>query len=147
MSHNTNQDAQTLARAAADTMWKDDAASQGLGMRLLHVAPGEATITMTIEPRMLNGLGSCHGGFLFALADSAFAFACNSFDRRTVAQACNITYLRPGKANTEVTAHARLSAQAGRSGIYEVRITDPAGEMVALFQGQSREIGGSVTGG
>ena len=149
MSQNTDQtmpDAQALAEAAAEAMWRNDAASQGLGMRLLRVAPGEAVIAMNIEPRMLNGHGSCHGGFLFALADSTFAFACNSFNRRTVAQACGITYLRPGKAGTTLTAHARLSAQSGRSGVYEVRVTDPEGEVVALFQGQSREIGGSVTG-
>lgn len=149
MSQNTDQtmpDAQALAEAAAEAMWRNDAASQGLGMRLLRVAPGEAVIAMEIEPRMLNGHGSCHGGFLFALADSTFAFACNSFNRRTVAQACGITYLRPGEAGTTLTAHARLSAQSGRSGVYEVRVTDPEGEVVALFQGQSREIGGSVTG-
>jgi acyl-CoA thioesterase len=139
-------DPQTVAEASAEAMWRNDAASQGLGMRLLRVAPGEAEIAMDIEPRMLNGHGSCHGGFLFALADSTFAFACNSFNRRTVAQACGITYLRPGKAGTTLTACARLSAQSGRSGVYEVRITDPDGEVVALFQGQSREIGGSVTG-
>ncbi|MBO1074116.1 hydroxyphenylacetyl-CoA thioesterase PaaI [Roseomonas marmotae] len=139
-------DSQAVAEASAQAMWRNDAASQGLGMRLLRVAPGEAEIAMEIEPRMANGHGSCHGGFLFALADSTFAFACNSFDRRTVAQACNITYLRPGKVGTTVTARARMVAQSGRSGIYEVRITDPEGEMIALFQGQSREIGGSVTG-
>jgi acyl-CoA thioesterase len=138
-------DPQALAEAAAQAMWRTDAASQGLGMRLLRVAPGEAEMAMEIEPRMANGHGSCHGGFLFALADSTFAFACNSFNRRTVAQACSITYLRPGVVGTTLVAHGRQVAQAGRSGIYEVRITDPAGETVAIFQGQSREIGGSVT--
>jgi acyl-CoA thioesterase len=101
-----NQDTEPIAtldpqaralEASAEAMWRNDAASQGLGMRLLRVAPGEAEIAMDIEPRMLNGHGSCHGGFLFALADSTFAFACNSFNRRTVAQACGITYLRPGR--------------------------------------------------
>jgi acyl-CoA thioesterase len=139
-------DPQALAEAASAAMWRNDAASQGLGMRLLRVAPGEADMSMTVEPYMLNGHGSCHGGFLFALADSAFAFACNSFNQRTVAQACGITYLRPGRAGSLLTACARLSAQSGRSGVYDVRISDAAGEVVALFQGQSREIGGSVTG-
>jgi acyl-CoA thioesterase len=142
---NTIPDPQAVAEAAAQAMWHGDAASQGLGMRLLRVAPGEATLAMEIEPRMANGLGACHGGFLFALADSAFAFACNSFDRRTVAQACSITYLRPGIVGTTLTARARQVAQAGRSGVYEVRVTDPAGETVAMFQGQSREIGGSLS--
>jgi acyl-CoA thioesterase len=122
-------------------MWAEDAASQGLGLRLARIAPGEATMTMVVEPRMANGHGNCHGGFLFALADSAFAFACNSFGRRTVGQACSITYLRPGRVGGTVTATARQVAQAGRSGVYEVRITDAAGEMLALFQGQSREVG------
>ena len=138
-------DPQALAEAASAAMWRNDAASQGLGLTLLRVAPGEADMSMTVEPRMLNGYGACHGGFLFALADSTFAFACNSFNRRTVAQACGITYLRPGRAGSVLTAQARLSAQSGRSGIYDVRITDAEGEVVALFQGQSREIGGSVT--
>jgi acyl-CoA thioesterase len=138
-------DHQALAEAAAEAMWRTDAASQGLGMRLLRVTPGEAEIAMEVEPRMANGLGACHGGFLFALADSAFAFACNSFDRRTVAQACSITFLRPGVVGATLTARARQVAQAGRSGVYEVRVTDPAGETVAMFQGQSREVGGSVT--
>jgi acyl-CoA thioesterase len=142
---NDSTDPQGLAEAAAQAMWRADAASQGLGMRLLRMAPGEAEIAMQIEPRMANGLGACHGGFLFALADSAFAFACNSFDRRTVAQACSITFLRPGVVGATLTAHARQVAQAGRSGVYEVRITDAAGETVAMFQGQSREVGGHVS--
>lgn len=134
-------DPQAVAEAATKAMWAADAASQGLGLRLLRVAPGEATIAMTIEPRMANGHGNCHGGFLFALADSSFAFACNSFGRPTVGQACTITYLRPGRVGETVTATARHLAQAGRSGVYEVRIADAAGETLALFQGQSREVG------
>jgi acyl-CoA thioesterase len=103
-------DLQALAEAAARAMWRGDAASQGLGMRLLRVAPGEAEIAMETEPRMANGHGACHGGFLFMLADSAFA--CNSFDRRTVGQACSITYLRPGIVGSTITARARQVAQA-----------------------------------
>jgi acyl-CoA thioesterase len=138
-------DPQAIAEGAARAMWAKDAASQGLGIRLLRVAPGEAVLEMPVEPRMANGHGACHGGFLFALADSAFAFACNSFDRRTVGQACTITYLRPGRVGDTLTATARQLAQAGRSGVYEVRVTDPGGEVLALFQGQSREVGGSLT--
>jgi len=138
-------DPQAIAEGAARAMWAKDAASQGLGIRLLRVAPGEAVLEMPVEPRMANGHGACHGGFLFALADSAFAFACNSFDRRTVGQACTITYLRPGRVGDTLTATARQLAQAGRSGVYEVRVTDPGGEVLALFQGQSREVGGALT--
>jgi acyl-CoA thioesterase len=142
----TEPHAQAVAEASAQAMWQADAASQGLGLHLARIAPGEAEMTMRIEPRMANGHGACHGGFLFALADSAFAFACNSFGRRTVGQACTITYLRPGRVGETITASARQTAQAGRSGVYEVRITDAAGEVLALFQGQSREAGATRPG-
>ncbi|MBO1079240.1 hydroxyphenylacetyl-CoA thioesterase PaaI [Roseomonas haemaphysalidis] len=142
----TEPDPQAVAEASAQAMWQADAASQGLGLRLVRVAPGEADLAMRIEPRMANGFGACHGGFLFALADSAFAFACNSFGRPTVGQACTITYLRPGQVGETVTAAARLVAEAGRSGVYEVRVTDAAGKVVALFQGQSREVAGNRPG-
>ena len=139
-------DPQAIAEAAARAMWAADAASQGLGLVLRRISPGEAEMTMLIEPRMANGFGACHGGFLFALADSAFAFACNSFGRQTVGQACTITYLRPGRVGETITATARQVAEAGRSGVYEVRVTDAAGAVLALFQGQSREVAGNRPG-
>lgn len=138
----TAPDPQAVAEASARDMWQSDAASQGLGLVLRRIAPGEAEMAMVIEPRMANGFGACHGGFLFALADSAFAFACNSFGRPTVGQACTITFLRPGRVGETISATARQVAQAGRSGVYEVRVTDAAGEVLALFQGQSREVAG-----
>ena len=87
-----------LARACADAMWKEDDASQGLGMEIVEVKPGQATLTMTIKPHMVNGHGIAHGGFIFLLADSAFAFACNSHNERAVAAQCNISFIRPGQA-------------------------------------------------
>jgi acyl-CoA thioesterase len=135
---------QDLAEACARTMWAEDRASAGLGMRLLRVAPGEAELALTVAPHMVNGHGICHGGFIYALADSAFAFACNSFNRRTVAHSNSITYLRPARLGDALTAHARRTAEAGRSGVYDVLVTDAAGEAVAAFRGLSRVIEGQL---
>jgi acyl-CoA thioesterase len=125
-------------------MWAEDRASAGLGMRIARVAPGEAELTMEVEPRMVNGHGVCHGGFIFALADSAFAFACNSFNRRAVAQSNTITYLRPAKLGEVLTARAARAAEAGRSGVYDVMVTDEEGRAIAAFRGLSRVIEGHL---
>ena len=87
-----------LARACADAMWKEDDASKGLGMKIVEIKPGQATLTMTVQPHMVNGQRIAHGGFIFLLADSTFAFACNSRNERAVAAQCDITFIRPGKA-------------------------------------------------
>ena len=137
-------DPQALAEACTAALWADDYASIGLGMRLLRVAPGEAEITMAIEPHMANGHGICHGGFIFALADSAFAFACNSFNRRTVAQSNTITYLRSARVGQHLTARAARTAESGRSGIYDVLVTDEDGRAIASFRGLSRVIEGHL---
>jgi acyl-CoA thioesterase len=133
-----------IARAAAEAMWASDAASQGLGMEILAAGPGTAQLAMTVTPAMTNGHGTAHGGFIFALADSAFAFACNSHNERAVAAHCSITYLRPGKAGKRLVATAREVSRAGRSGIYDVEVAQE-GEVIALFRGHSRLIGGTVT--
>jgi acyl-CoA thioesterase len=135
---------QALAEACAEAMWAEDRASAGLGMRILRVAPGEADLTMPVERRMVNGHGICHGGFIFALADSAFAFACNSFNRRAVAQSNTITYLRPAKLGDTLTARAVQTAGAGRSGITDVTVSDQDGRAIALFRGLSRIIEGHL---
>jgi acyl-CoA thioesterase len=135
-----------LARACAEAMWREDRASQGLGMELLAVGPGTARLAMTVTEAMVNGHGICHGGYVFTLADSAFAFACNAYDERTVAQHCAITFLRPAQLGDRLTADAVERQQAGRSGIYDIRISDGAGEVVAEFRGHSRRIGGRLTG-
>ena len=131
------------AKQAWAAMWAADAASQGLGMALEAVTPGEARMAMTVEPRMVNGHGTCHGGFIFALADSAFAFACNSRGQQAVAQTCTITYLRPASVGERLVATARELALAGRSGLYDVQVAGQGG-VVAEFRGQSREVGPRV---
>ena len=135
--------AQTLARRSAAAMWRQDAASQGLGMRLVEVAPGRAVVAMTVRPEMTNGHGICHGGFIFTLADSAFAFACNSHNRRTVAQGGDIVFVAPAESGQELTATALERLRTGRNGIYDVTVRASDG-VVAEFRGRSREIGGTV---
>jgi acyl-CoA thioesterase len=131
-----------LARACADAMWKEDDASKGLGMELLQIGPGEAVLTMTIKPHMVNGHGIAHGGFIFTLADSAFAFACNSHNERAVAAQCSISFIRPGKLGDRLIATAREISRTGRSGIYDVRVT--VGEAaIAELRGHSRTLGGA----
>ncbi|MBN8956261.1 MAG: hydroxyphenylacetyl-CoA thioesterase PaaI [Rhizobiales bacterium] len=133
-----------LARACADAMWREDAASQGLGMELVAVAPGTATLAMTVTDQMVNGHGTCHGGFLFTLADSAFAFVCNGYDVRTVAQHCSITFVSPAKLGDRLIAQAQERQRAGRSGIYDVSVQREDGAVIAEFRGHSRTIGGPV---
>ena len=132
-----------LARACADAMWKEDGASQGLGMEILEVKAGHAVLAMTIQPHMVNGHGIAHGGFIFTLADSAFAFACNSHNQRTVAAQCNISFIRPGKLGDALVATAREISRTGRSGIYDVRVTVDD-TVVAELRGHSRTIGGAL---
>jgi acyl-CoA thioesterase len=131
-----------LARACAEAMWKEDDASKGLGMEILRIRPGEAVLTMTVGPHMVNGHGIAHGGFIFLLADSAFAFACNSHNERAVAAQCNISFIRPGKLGDRLIATAREISRTGRSGIYDVRVSvdDIA---IAELRGHSRTLGGA----
>jgi len=138
---------EALARACAEAMWAEDRASQGLGMTLDHAGPGEAVLSMRVRDDMVNGHGSCHGGFLFALADSAFAFACNAYDQRAVAQHCAVTFLRPGKRGEVLTARAVERVREGRSGIYDVTVTDAEGRVVAEFRGHSRTVPGTILAG
>jgi len=131
-----------LARACADTMWKLDDASKGLGIEVVEVGPGRATLAMTVRPDMVNGQRIAHGGFIFTLADSAFAYACNSHNDRVVAAQGNITFLRPGKLGDKLVARAREVSRSGRSGIYDVRVT-LGEEVIAEFRGHSRTIPGT----
>jgi acyl-CoA thioesterase len=134
--------ADQLARACAEAMWKEDDASQGLGMEIVEIKLGQATLAMTIKPHMVNGQRIAHGGFIFTLADSAFAFACNTHNDRAVAAQGSISFLRPGKLGDRLVATAREISRSGRSGIYDVRVT--ADELViAEFRGHSRTIGGT----
>ena len=131
-----------LARASASAMWKDDTASQGLGMEILEIGPGHATLTMTVQPHMVNGHGMVHGGYIFTLADSTFAFACNSYNERTVAAHCHISFIRPGKLGDRLVAKACEISRSGRSGIYDVTVTS-GDTVIAEFRGHSRSIGGT----
>ncbi|MCG8360391.1 MAG: hydroxyphenylacetyl-CoA thioesterase PaaI [Kiloniellales bacterium] len=135
---------EALAKACAKTMWRDDLASQKLGMRLEAVAPGEARISMTVTEAMSNGHGMCHGGYVFTLADSAFAFACNGYNQRTVAQHCSITFVAPAYQGDRLTAVARENARFGRSGIYDITVTRDDGALIAEFRGHSRSVKGSL---
>jgi acyl-CoA thioesterase len=135
-----------LARRAADALWAGDGASQGLGMEILEVGPGLAVLAMTIQDSMTNGHGTAHGGYIFTLADSAFAFACNSYGEPAVAAHCAITYLRPGKPGDRLIATACEIARSGRTGIYDVRVAC-GDQTIAEFRGHSRIVGGSVMKG
>jgi len=131
-----------LAQACADAMWKEDDASSGLGMKIVEIGAGRATLTMTVQPHMVNGQRIAHGGFIFTLADSAFAFACNSHNQKSVAAQGNITFIKPGKLGDLLVATAREISRSGRSGIYDVRVT-AGDEVIAEFRGHSRSIPGT----
>ena len=137
-------DAQALAESVATGMFARDPASQGLGMTINAVGPGYASMSMTIRADMLNGHQSCHGGFIFTLADSAFAFACNSYNLNTVGAACTIDYLAPGRLGDVLTAEAVEQALNGKSGVYDVKVSNQEGRTIALFRGKSLRVGGEV---
>ena len=131
---------QELAEASAEAMWRDDHATQALGIKLDHVAPGAATLSMSITQAMSNGHGTCHGGYIFTLADSAFAFACNSYNAVEVAQHCSISFVHPVSIGDRLTAVATEVIRRRRSGIYDIRVSNQEGVAVAEFRGHSRMI-------
>lgn len=133
---------QAVADEAAQALWAGDRASQHLGMTIDEVGPGRAVLSMTVTETMVNGHGIGHGGYVFTLADSAFAFACNSHGPHAVAAHCQITYLRPVRVGDRLVATAREIVQAGRTGLCDVRVTRD-GEVVAEFRGHSRQLTGS----
>jgi acyl-CoA thioesterase len=136
-------DATRIAQLSAEAMWAQDVATRSLGMRLDHVEPGAAVVSMKITATMVNGHGSCHGGYIFMLADSAFAFACNSFNQKNVAQHCQITFVAPGVPGMRLVAEARLRQRGERSGIYDVTVRSESGDIIAEFRGHSRAIPGT----
>ena len=139
--------AQELAEAVAEAMWSRDRAAQALGMRIDSVAPGRASLSMPVRSDMVNGHHICHGGLIFALADTAFAYACNAYNRNTVASGCNIDFVAPGKEGDTLQAEAVERALSGRTGVYDVTVRDSAGKTVALFRGKSYRISGEVIAG
>jgi len=136
--------AQRLAERVADGMFVNDRASRGLGMQIASVAPGRAEMTMTVREDMLNGHAMCHGGFIFMLADSTFAFACNSYNRNTVAQGCSIDYLAPAHLGDVLHATGVERSRTGRTGVYDIEVRNQHGRIVALFRGKSYRIDGHV---
>lgn len=128
----------SLAAAVVRALYARDTAAQRLGIEVQHCADGHAILTMTVQDWMLNGHGICHGGFIFSLADTAFAYACNSGNELTVAQHCSIDYLRPARTDERLTASAREVTRRPRSGVYDVMVSGDNGEAVALFRGLSR---------
>jgi len=140
-------DAQALAERVAAAMWSRDDASKGLGMRIVGVAPGRAELSMTVRADMLNGHAICHGGFIFTLADSAFAFACNSYNLNTVASGCGIDFIAPAREGDVLTAVAHERSVSGRTGVYDIEVANQHGEKIALFRGKSYRIKGHIIDG
>jgi len=134
---------QKIAEACATIMWKTDKCSQSMGMRLDAVGCGTATLSMVVKADMLNGQHNCHGGVMFSLADSAFAFACNGYNQFTVAQHCSISFLKPAHEHDKLIAVALERWREGRSGIYDVTITRND-ELIAEFRGHSRTVRGQM---
>jgi acyl-CoA thioesterase len=135
--------ADELASRVAAAMWADDTASASLGMRLVSVGTGTAVLEMPVRDDMVNGHGMAHGGFVFTLADSAFAFACNSRNQVTVAQACDIVFIAPAQRGDLLVAEARERTSYGRSGIYDVTVRR-GDDVIAEFRGRSRQLSGSI---
>jgi len=144
MTETALQDAQALAEAACQHMYDADACTRWLGMRVEAVGPGYARLSMTVRAEFLNGHRTCHGGLIFTLADSAFAFACNSHNHNTVAAGCSVEFLRPALGGDVLTAEASEQVLSGRHGVYDVRVSNQAGEVVAMFRGKSAQIRGHV---
>lgn len=136
--------AQRIADAVGTAMYERDWAAQGLGAVLEEIRPGYAKMTMIVKRHMLNGHETCHGGYSFALADTAFAYACNSYNHVTVGANCEIVYPAPGREGDVLTAVAEERFFSGRSGVYDVTVTTQEGAVVALFRGHARRIQGEV---
>jgi len=133
-----------VAQEVGNVMWPYDNASQMLGIKLLDIGPGRAKLEMAVRPEMVNGFGICHGGIIFTLADSTFAYACNSYNKNTVASACHIDFLAPAKVGETLVAEAVEQSLAGRTGVYDITVRNPEGTAIALFRGKSYRINGEV---
>ena len=141
----TPEEAANLARRVGEAMYAADAASKDtMGIALIRCEPGRAVMQMPVRALHLNGHKICHGGFIFTLADSTFAFACNSRNHNTVASSCSIEFLRPGHEGDVLTAEGVEQSLSGRHGIYDIRVTNQHGQLVALFRGKSTQIAGHV---
>lgn len=141
-AHASKPDPQTVAEMVRDEMFRNDAASKGLGMHIEAIAPGYARVTMTVRPDMVNGFGMCHGGIITTLADSAFAFACNSHNELTLASGIFIEILNPGNVGDRLLAEAREVTINGRLGLYDIMVTNQHGKQVAVMRGRSHTMKG-----
>lgn len=144
MQSNYSDDPQQIATQCADALWSSDTTSQQLGMQIKEITPGSSEITMVVTASMANGHGACHGGYLFTMADSAFAFACNTYNQRCVAQHCTISYLAPAFVGNKLTAKASEVSRVGRNGIYDVEIVNENDETLVHFRGYSRTVKGTL---
>jgi len=133
-----------LASACGEAMFSRDQASQKMGLQLLETTPGCAKMQVRVREDMIQGLGACHGGYLFAFADSAFAFACNSYNKATVALDCTIDFIAPAFLGDTLSVNAHEVSRSGRTGVYQIEITNQHGNPVALFRGKSYQVRGSV---
>ena len=137
-------DPQRIAEAVRDAMWRGDRASRLLGMEIVDIGPGRATMRMTVRDELLNGLDICHGGFVTTLADSAFAFACNAYNEATVASGFDVNLLAASRLGDVLTATARELSKSGRTGVYDIAVTNQRGEAVAAFRGRSYTMKGKA---
>lgn len=135
-------DPHALAEKVRDGMFANDRASRGLGMEIVEVGPGYARITMTVRDDMLNGFGICHGGFITTLADSAFAFSCNSYNEQTVASGVSVDFMAPGRPGDRLCAEAKEVFVAGRTGVYDIVVTNQNNELIAVMRGKSYRLKG-----
>lgn len=140
----SSADAQAIAERVRDGMLTTDAAAHALGMRVLSISPGHASVSMTVRADMLNGFGICQGGLITTLADMAFAYACNSYNEMTVASGFDVDLLAAARTGDELLARAGVVSQAGRLGLYDVDVRNQAGERVAVFRGRSYRLRGKA---
>jgi acyl-CoA thioesterase len=130
-------DAQIVAERVRDAMWANDRAAKALGIEVLAVGPGTAVLTMTVRDDMLNGHDICHGGLIATLADTAFAYGCNAYDEVTVASGFSVDLIAPGRLGDLLTARCAELSKAGRTGVYDIEVTNQHGSRVAVFRGRS----------
>ena len=147
MPENERLSPQDIARTVGETMYRKDIAAQHLGIALKDISPGRAIMTMRVADFMLNGHKICHGGYVFTLADTAFAYACNAYNQNTVAQGAQINFLKAVGPDTLLTASAIEKSRTGRIGLYDISVTDEEGQTVALFRGNSHTIKGQMIPG
>ena len=140
-------DAMEIARRSAEALWSEDGASRALGIRVEKVGPGTAVLSMGVGINMVNGHGTCHGGYIYTLADCAFAFASNSRNQRHVAQHCAVAFVAPGRLGMRLIAEARERHRGERGGIYDVTVRTDDGEVIAEFRGRSRPVPGTLVPG